>query len=102
MRVGVLQIPRGYFIEKALVFTSAFFPTEGGAVFYERFSPYFKSRHPYKAKEQSHKDSALLLVRETGLSPVATLADEQSAGLFGPSDKLPSAIFSLFQVPPPL
>ena len=42
------------------------------------------------------------LVRETGLSPVATLADEQSTGLFGPSDKLPGAIFSLFQVPPPL
>ena len=35
-----------------------------------QFSPYFKSRYPYKAKEQSHKDSALLLVRETGLEPV--------------------------------
>lgn len=28
------------------------------------------------------------LVRTTGLPPVAALADKQSAGLFGPSDKL--------------
>ncbi len=102
MRVVFCKFREDILSKKALVKASAFFHAEGGAVFHERSSSYFKSRHPYKAKEQSYKDSALLLVRETGLSPVATLADEQSAGLFGPSDKLPSAIFSLFQVPPPL
>ena len=32
--------------------------------------------------------SIVFLVRTTGLPPVAALADKQSAGLFGPTDKL--------------
>ncbi len=35
------------------------------------------------------------VVQVTGLPPVAALADKQSFRLFGPSDKLPLAIFSL-------
>jgi hypothetical protein len=45
---------------------------------------------------------------ETGLPPVAALADKQSTGLFGPSARYASrgqiadAIFSLLQAPSPL
>ena len=40
-------------------------------------------------------ESGFCLVQVTGLPPVAALADKQPFRLFGPSDKLPAAIFSL-------
>ena len=62
-------------------------------------------------KSKKNKDQVklgLYLVRETGLPPVAALADKQSTGLFGPSARYASrgqiadAIFSLLQAPSPL
>ena len=60
-------------------------------------------------KSKKNKDQVklgLYLVRETGLPPVAALADKQSTGLFGAMlvehTQIASAIFSLLQVPFPL